>query len=105
MGIIRETNQQLSRTNRADPEYTNHLIQHDTFLNAVAITHKGTVHAVANGPFLIATADAAIWITFSIPEHTMLAASQKRSPVVICGRAIAGQHAISIIGAQSRGIG
>src|SRR5438309_11184104 len=49
MGIIREANQQLSRTNRADPEHTEHLIQDDTFLKPVAITYKGTVHAVANG--------------------------------------------------------
>ena len=49
MGIIREANQQLSRTNRANPEHTEHLIQDDTFLKAVAITYKGTVHAVANG--------------------------------------------------------
>src|SRR5205823_1621953 len=35
------------QTNRADLEYTERLIQDDTFAKVVPITYKGTVHAVA----------------------------------------------------------
>jgi hypothetical protein len=61
------------------------LIQHDTFLKAVAITYKGTVQTVVNGPFLIARAHGANG--FSIPgAHDLLMESARIRTIVLLQR-------------------